>query len=559
MGSTLAKVKCYYYIPNNYYMFDESRSRWYIVREPLWVGGTGRVFRCKLFHRAKKDVAVKIMHNNFPWSGQRELANLKELSKLDPDKNNLVRFNRHFKHFERVCLEYELLDKSLYDFMKLQHFKPLCLSEIRVITQQLLVALNALKSIGLAHKDISPEKVMLVNQLQSFKVKLIGFGAAGPVSTFRNGTTEQCVAYRAPEDLLGLPMNEASDMWALGCTLAFLYLGQHLYPTESEYEVIRAIVQMQGPPDKFMLYYGRRTYIFFTFENSMCRLNDEDEYTSLAGYVVHRSEGIFNKFTSLDDMAKTRSKVKNYAEYKDTQAFLSLITQMLQVSPEKRITPSEALGHSFVTMKHFHSNKDPYVTSARLAMEDCQLEQSSVECKPFETSRKVTGWNGSSITKLDDTLNEPPATADIVTAGTTNNGQPDKVASAGLNDPNSAGTDEKASGTDKATSPTPVSQNSHDRTEENEPPATADIVTAGTKKYGLPDKVASAGLNDPNSAGTDEKASGTDKATSPASVSHNSHEGNTNNDKGNTHFVEVKCRKKWLKKIKQFFSRMIKP
>ncbi|XP_045897480.1 homeodomain-interacting protein kinase 2-like [Micropterus dolomieu] len=478
----------------NCVLHDESRL--YAASAPLWKGVTGQVGRCKLFQQAT-DVAVKMMHYNIPMTGKTELATLEELRKLDPDKNNLVRFNRHFKVAAQICLEYELLDINLYEFMKLKHFKPLCLSEIRVITQQLLVALNALKSIGLAHKDIKPQKVMLVNQLQSFKVKLIGFGAAGPISTFRNGTTEQCVAYRAPEDLLGLPMNEAIDMWALGCTLAFLYLGQHLYPTESEYEVIRAIVQMQGPPDKFMLYYGRRTYIFFTFENSMCRLNDEDEYTSLAGYVVHRSEGIFNKFNSLDDMAKTRSKVKNHAEYKDTQAFLSLIKQMLQVSPEKRITPSEALGHSFVTMKHFHSNKDPYVTSARLAMEDCRLEQSSVECKPFETSRKVTGWNGSSITKLDDTLNEPPATADIVTAGTTNNGQPDKVASAGL--------------------------------------------------------------NDPNSAGTDEKAHGTNKAASPASVSHNSHEGNTNNDKGNTHFVEVKCRKKWLKKIKQFFSRMIKP
>ncbi|XP_045899292.1 uncharacterized protein LOC123967276 [Micropterus dolomieu] len=480
-------------IEKNYILLDKSRL--YIVRAPLVKGVTGHVVRCKLFQQAK-DVAVKIILNYFPWSGKRRLATLKELSKLDPDKSNLVRFNRHFKHLLNSCLEFELLDINLYDFMKLQNFKPLCLSEIRVITQQLLVALNALKSIGLAHKNIKPQKVMLVNRLQSFKVKLIGFGAAGPVSTLRTDTTDQCIAYRAPEDLLGLPMNEAIDMWALGCTLAFLYLGQHLYPTESEYAVMRAIMQMQGLPDEHMLKDGRRTLVFFTSENYLWRLNHPLEYNLKTLRLPYLSDGIFNKFTSLDDMAKTHSEVKNGAEYKDTQAFLSLIKQMLQVDPEKRITPSEALGHNFVTMKHFHTNKDPYVTSAYLAMEDCRQEHSLVECKPFETSGKVIGWNGSSITKSDD-MNEPPATADIVTAENENNG--------------------------------------------------------------LPDKVASAGFNDPNSAGTDEKPHDTDKAASPASVSHNSLQGNTNNNKGNTHFVEVKCQKKWLKKIKRFFYRMIKP
>ncbi|XP_045901721.1 homeodomain-interacting protein kinase 1-like isoform X4 [Micropterus dolomieu] len=495
MGSALPKLKLCSSIVKNNCVLDESRLTLYLVRGALHNGRTGKVFQCKLFQWARKDVAVKIMHNKFPWSGEKELATLKKLSKLDPDKNSLVRFNRHFKDFQHVYQEYELLDKSLYDFMKVQHFKPLCLCGIRVITQQLLVALNALKSIGLAHSDISPEKVMLVNQLQSFKVKLIGFGAAGQVSTFRHGTTDQCIAYRAPEDLLGLPTNEAIDMWALGCTLAFLYLGQHLYPTESEYEVMRAIVQMQGPPDEHMLKDGGRTSTFFACENYLWRLNDKYENYHRTGH----------QFTSLDDMAKTRSKVKNRAEYKDTRAFLSLIKQMLQVNPEKRITPSEALEHSFVTMKHFHTKRHPYVRSACLAMEACQLEHSLVKRKPCQTSRKAIGWNRSSITKLDDTLS------------------------------------------------------ADDRTEENEPPATADIVTAGTKNTGLPDKVASAGFNDPNYAGTDEKASGTDKAASPAPVSQNSHEGNTNNDEGNTHFVEVKCRKKWLKKIKRFFSRMIKP
>lgn len=82
------------------------KSRLYIVRGPLRNGDIGQVVQCTLFHQAKKHVALKIMHNSFPWSGKRELATLKELSKLDPDKNNLVRFNRHFKYYGHNCLEF---------------------------------------------------------------------------------------------------------------------------------------------------------------------------------------------------------------------------------------------------------------------------------------------------------------------------------------------------------------------------------------------------------------------------------------------------------------------
>ena len=75
----------------------------------------------------------------------------------------------------------------------------------------------------------------------------------------RKGVKIQPLSYRAPEVILGLPLNNAVDMWALGCIVAFLYLGKHLYPTESEYEVMRVIVQMQGQPKNHMLKSGTTT------------------------------------------------------------------------------------------------------------------------------------------------------------------------------------------------------------------------------------------------------------------------------------------------------------
>ena len=43
---------------------------------------------------------------------------------------------------------------------------------------------------------------------------------------------------RAPEIHLGLSFTEAVDMWSVGCVLAFLVLGSHLYHGESDYDVV---------------------------------------------------------------------------------------------------------------------------------------------------------------------------------------------------------------------------------------------------------------------------------------------------------------------------------
>ncbi|XP_040003063.1 homeodomain-interacting protein kinase 1-like [Xiphias gladius] len=210
----------------------------YLIEKFLGQGTFGKVAQCIRLD-TKERMAVKIVRKDLAWAGETEVAMLKKLRQLDQDKNNLVRFFEHFKHRGYVCLAFEMLDISIYDFMKERSFKPLDLSEIRVITQQMLVALNALKGIGLAHADIKLDNIMLVNhQLQPFKLKLIDFGLAVPVSKMWLGMQIQVLGYRAPEVILGLPLNEAADMWSLGCVLAFMYLGQHLYPIECEYEPV---------------------------------------------------------------------------------------------------------------------------------------------------------------------------------------------------------------------------------------------------------------------------------------------------------------------------------
>lgn len=59
-----------------------------------------------------------------------------------------------------------------------------------------------------------------------------------------------CVLFRAPEVILGVPYDEAIDMWSLGCVLAELFLGWPLFPGATEYDQISYISQMLGDPPR---------------------------------------------------------------------------------------------------------------------------------------------------------------------------------------------------------------------------------------------------------------------------------------------------------------------
>ncbi|KAF7664431.1 hypothetical protein LDENG_00176380, partial [Lucifuga dentata] len=79
---------------------------------------------------------------------------------------------------------------------------------------------------------------MLVdNQDQPYKVKLIDFGLALQSSEVERGMIVQPIPYRAPEVVLGLPFTEAIDMWGLGCVLACMYLGDNLFDGQTEYQL----------------------------------------------------------------------------------------------------------------------------------------------------------------------------------------------------------------------------------------------------------------------------------------------------------------------------------
>uniref|UniRef100_A0A665WBB5 Protein kinase domain-containing protein n=1 Tax=Echeneis naucrates TaxID=173247 RepID=A0A665WBB5_ECHNA len=249
-------------------------------------GAFGKVATC-IDLNTSETVAIKIHKGHKDEFIEREVAMLKAVSVLDPNKNNIVRFIDDFTYHGHFCLAFEMLDMSLLDLLKKRQWKPLNLNELRPVTHQLLVAFEALKSIGIMHTDLKPDNVMLVNHKdQPFKIKLIDFGLATHSSKMEVGLMMQTAAYRAPEVNLGLPLTESVDMWSVGCILAFLYFGADLFP-----------------------------------------------------YRYH-------------------------VEYEDRRTFLDLLRSCLCPDYDLRITPEEAVKHSFVTMDHLKTAASSYADTA---------------------------------------------------------------------------------------------------------------------------------------------------------------------------------------------------
>ncbi|XP_008414956.1 homeodomain-interacting protein kinase 1-like isoform X2 [Poecilia reticulata] len=350
----------------------------------LGEGSYGKVVKCTKLD-SEELVAVKVLRKDCFKEGKKEAKILRKILQLDPEKNNLLKFIESFKYKGYFCLAFEILDVSVFDFIKSRDFVPLSLPDIRVIAQQLLVALNALKSAGLVHADIKPDNIMFVNhRSQPLKVKLIDFGLAVKVSKLWFVGTVQAIGYRAPEVILGLKMNESVDMWSLGCSLAYMYLGYNLYPTHCVYEVIRAIVQIHGQPPDDVLKDGMDVQHFFTkltgSSHCMFRLNTPAEYTNATGYGTQFKSGIYNRIRGLDDLLKTRPRPTDPMEHEESLGFISLLNQILLVDPDARITPGEALCHRFITMKSFSGGKDnSNESSASKMVTDCNIHEFAVD------------------------------------------------------------------------------------------------------------------------------------------------------------------------------------
>jgi homeodomain interacting protein kinase len=330
------------------------------VLEFLGKGTFGQVAKC--WKKGTNEiVAVKILkkHPSYARQGQIEVSILQRLSNENADRFNFVRAFECFTHKAHTCLVFEMLEQNLYDFLRQNKFAPFPLFCIRPIVQQVLTALFKLKQLGLIHADLKPENIMLVDPTRlPYRVKVIDFGSASHVSKAVANTYLQSRYYRAPEIILGLPFNEAIDMWSLGCVIAELFLGWPLYPGSSEYDQIRYISHTQNIPPLHMLKVATKTRRFFKAESLLVpywRLKTPEEHENETA--IKSKETRKYVFNCLDDVAQVNpctdlDATEQACESLDRAQFIDVLKRMLSMEQDRRLTPAEGLQHPFVRLTH---------------------------------------------------------------------------------------------------------------------------------------------------------------------------------------------------------------
>uniref|UniRef100_A0A669EIJ4 Protein kinase domain-containing protein n=1 Tax=Oreochromis niloticus TaxID=8128 RepID=A0A669EIJ4_ORENI len=294
-------------------------------KQPNCEGGFGVVTRCRNT-KNNQIVAIKVNKSDpeILQQAKHEIFILEQLQRLDPDRCNIVEWNGYFLDGERICLNFELLDQSLWDYIGGWNNQGLPIRELRPILHQIANALFHLGSVGIVHADLKPANIMVVNRHESpIKVKLIDFGLACPASAVSPGYRVGTVGYCAPEVMLGIPYDEAIDMWALGLVAVELATGVPLYPGEDDYDVLKFIIETQGQLPDHLLESEQFQY--------------ETNYQS--------KETRYIKLKCLDDLEQLL-KVRRGPE-NGQPLFVRLIKQMLALDANQRITPSEVLKHPF--------------------------------------------------------------------------------------------------------------------------------------------------------------------------------------------------------------------
>ena len=298
--------------------------------------------------RSDQAVAIKIIRNNESMrkAGIKEIDILKDIAANDPDdKKHVIRLLRSFDHKGHLCMVFENLSMNLREVLKkFGRDIGINLKAIRAYSQQLFLGLSLLKKCQYLHADLKPDNI-LVNEARNI-LKICDLGSASPIS--ENATAPYLVSrfYRAPEVILGISYDYGIDMWSVGCTLFELYTGKILFTGRNNNNMLKAIMDCRGKFPHKLLRRGSLTYNYF---DDLLNFQME-EADKLTGRIVTKLVDIKAKpVRDLRSRLTPKGKRVDEQERKELEMFLDLLDKCLDLRPEKRISPVEALKHPFVT------------------------------------------------------------------------------------------------------------------------------------------------------------------------------------------------------------------
>lgn len=182
---------------------------------------------------------------------------------------------------------------------------------VKLYAYQAFRALAYIHSIGICHRDIKPQNLLI--DPATHVLKVCDFGSAKKLENDKVNVSYICSRYyRAPELIFGSTMyNQAIDVWSVGCVIAELLVGQPLFPGESGVDQLVEIIKVLGTPTRDQIASMNPNYSEFKFPQ-----------------------------------IKANPWAKLFRKNTDQQA-IDLISKILVYDPKRRLKPFEAMVHSY--------------------------------------------------------------------------------------------------------------------------------------------------------------------------------------------------------------------
>ncbi|KAL7577554.1 hypothetical protein ACA910_015084 [Epithemia clementina (nom. ined.)] len=299
----------------------------YAAERIIGNGSFGVVFEAKVVETGEVVAIKKVLQDK--RFKNRELQIMRQLVK-DPHPNIVALKHCFYSQGEKpddlyLNLVLEFVPETVYSISRRhqKHAMNLPLVLVKLYLYQLSRALAHIHTLGICHRDIKPQNLLVNPQTQ--ELKLCDFGSAKALIPGEPNVSYICSRYyRAPELIFGsTDYTTAIDIWSQGCVGAELLLGQPLFPGDSGVDQLVEIIKVLGTPTKEEIRSMNSNYMEFKFPQ-------------IKGCQWKK---IFRNKTPEDAM--------------------DFIARTLAYTPFKRIAPLEGCAHTFFDELRQESTKLP--------------------------------------------------------------------------------------------------------------------------------------------------------------------------------------------------------
>jgi predicted Ser/Thr protein kinase len=222
----------------------------YCITAELGRGGMGEVYRAT-DTKLNREVAIKILPEAFAQDAERMARFRREAQVLASLNHPNI---AAIYGVEERALVMELVEgPTLADRIAQD---PIPLEEALPIARQMAEALEAAHEKGIVHRDLKPANIKLTAE---GKVKVLDFGLASvaqppvsgdprssptlTISPTQTGMILGTAAYMSPEQARGKTVDRRADIWAFGCVLYEMLVGQQAFTGETVADVMAAVVR----------------------------------------------------------------------------------------------------------------------------------------------------------------------------------------------------------------------------------------------------------------------------------------------------------------------------